>query len=355
MIRFMSRFGSLRRAGGAFSLGLALGLVVVLAAQFAMAAPTFPKLTGRVVDDAGVLSDATEADITKASEALEAATGHQFVVATVKSLNDMEIEDYSILLARKWAIGREKQDDGVVLLVAPIQRKVRIEVGYGLENVLTNQAAKAIIDNRIVPRFKAGDINGGVSDGAKAIIDKLNTVNGGQVTTSPSLPASLSGSASAPAPAASSGGASAFTGFLVLLVVILLFLLVRGRRQQPVMMAQGPMMMPPQGYGPGYAPSYGPAYGFGGYGGGMGMGQGFGRGVATGAAGMYLWDHRNSLIPPAPPPSFSGGGGSFGGGSSSSSSNSGGRGFSFSSGGSDSSSGHGGGGSFGGGGASGSW
>ncbi|MDZ4370640.1 MAG: TPM domain-containing protein, partial [Phenylobacterium sp.] len=125
------------------------------------AAPTFPPLTGRVVDNANLLAPATEARLTAELAALETQTGHQVVVATVPDLQGYEIEEYGYQLLRAWGVGRAKEDDGVILLVAPTERKVRIEVGYGLEPVLTDALSSVIIRREILPAFKDGDFEKG--------------------------------------------------------------------------------------------------------------------------------------------------------------------------------------------------
>ncbi|MDP2259127.1 MAG: TPM domain-containing protein [Caulobacter sp.] len=151
-----------------------LAIAIALFALPALAAPTFPKLSGRVVDEANLLSPATEAALTQKLEALETATGRQLVVATLPSLQGLEIEEYGYQLGRSWKLGDEKTDDGVVLIVAPNERKVRIEVGYGLEPVLTDALSSVIIQATILPRFKAGDMEGGVVAGTDALIQQLS-------------------------------------------------------------------------------------------------------------------------------------------------------------------------------------
>lgn len=153
----------------------ALGAIVLLTIALpALAAPTFPKLSGRVVDEANLLSPATEAALTQKLQTLETATGRQLVVTTLPSLQGLEIEEYGYQLGRAWKLGGEKTDDGVVLIVAPNERKVRIEVGYGLEPVLTDALSSVIIQSTILPRFKAGDMEGGVVAGADALIQQLS-------------------------------------------------------------------------------------------------------------------------------------------------------------------------------------
>src|SRR5918997_2053865 len=116
--------GGWRRACAAVTIWALLSLALLVLAAPA-AAQTFPQLTGRVVDQANLLSPEQELDLSSKSQALEAQTGAQFVVVTVNSLEGREIEDYGYRLGRHWRLGREKQDNGVILLVAPRERKVR--------------------------------------------------------------------------------------------------------------------------------------------------------------------------------------------------------------------------------------
>ena len=150
-----------------------LALLILLLATPA-AAQTFPKLTGRVVDQANLLRPEQVVDLTSKSEALEAQTGRQFVVATVNSLEGRPIEDYGYRLGRAWAIGGKDKDDGVILLVAPNEKKVRIETGYGARVFLTDAVSSVIIRESILPRFKAGDFGGGITAGADQIIKMMS-------------------------------------------------------------------------------------------------------------------------------------------------------------------------------------
>jgi len=154
---------------------LAAFAVVLFALGAPAAAQTFPPLTGRVVDQANLLSSAQKLDISSKSEALEAQTGRQFVVATVNSLEGREIEDYAYLLLRKWGIGRAKEDDGVILLVAPKERKVWITTGYGAGSFLTDAMSGIIVREKILPEFKKTPPNygGGISAGADAIVAQM--------------------------------------------------------------------------------------------------------------------------------------------------------------------------------------
>ena len=134
----------------------------------------FPALSGRVVDDAGVLDASTRAALRAKLAAHEAQDQHQIVVATVKSLNGNSIEDYANRLFRRWRLGQRGKNNGVLLLHAPTERKIRIEVGYGLEGTLTDAIAKYIIQNSITPRFKANDFAGGMTRGVDDIIKVLS-------------------------------------------------------------------------------------------------------------------------------------------------------------------------------------
>lgn len=154
----------------AFAGVTALLLLLVAAPAYAQ---EFPKLTGRVVDGANLLSPADEAEITAELQALEERSSRQLVVATVASLGGYEIEDYGYRLGRAWGIGQEGADNGAILLVAPNERKVRVEVGYGLEPILTDAFSNRVIDEQIIPRFKANDMPGGIKAGVDALIAQL--------------------------------------------------------------------------------------------------------------------------------------------------------------------------------------
>jgi uncharacterized protein len=151
-------------------LAAALALVALAAPA---AAQTFPPLTGRVVDAAQVLGPSLRAELAAKLRALEAQTSHQLVIATVPSLNGHTVEDYGNRLFRAWKLGRKEQNDGVLLLVAPAERKLRIEVGYGLEGVLPDAIAKVIIEDMMVPQLRAGRIDAAVTAGTEQIIDVI--------------------------------------------------------------------------------------------------------------------------------------------------------------------------------------
>ncbi|MBC2668107.1 TPM domain-containing protein [Novosphingobium piscinae] len=154
---------------------MALGglLALLLLAGPARAAPTFPALTGRVVDEAGIIPPDETARLEQKLAALEQTTGRQLVVATLADLQGYDIADYGYQLGRHWGIGEKDKNTGAILIVAPNQRKVRIEVGYGLEGTITDGLSALIIQQQILPRFKAGDMPGGIEAGADALIQQL--------------------------------------------------------------------------------------------------------------------------------------------------------------------------------------
>lgn len=136
-------------------------------------AQTLPKFTGFVVDAANVIPPDQEAALTKRLDDLQKTTGNQLVVATVPDLEGYPIEDYGNRLIRDWGVGLKDANNGAILLVAPNDRKVRIEVGYGLEPVLTDAFSSVVINQQILPRFKAGDMAGGIVAGTNAVADLL--------------------------------------------------------------------------------------------------------------------------------------------------------------------------------------
>jgi uncharacterized protein len=148
-------------------------LCVVSSEAFALALD-FPALTGRVVDQAGVMTAQSKGDIEAKSKALEEKSGIQLAVATVKSLQGSDIETYANQLFRSWKLGDAKKNNGVLLLVAPAEHKVRIEVGYGLEGTLTDALSSVIISSAIVPRFKSNDFSGGIERGVDGIVSVLS-------------------------------------------------------------------------------------------------------------------------------------------------------------------------------------
>lgn len=151
----------------------ALVLLLVWSSLVLAAEPSYPALTGRIVDGASLLSPEARARIEAKLKAHEDKTSDQLVVATVPSLQDVSIEDFANGLFRHWKLGQAKTNNGVLLLVAPNERKVRIEVGYGLEGALTDALSKVIITTAVAPKFKNGDFAGGIEGGVDAILEIL--------------------------------------------------------------------------------------------------------------------------------------------------------------------------------------
>jgi uncharacterized protein len=149
-------------------------LALAFLALPAMAAPEFPALTGRVIDGANILSANTEQALTKKLASLEAGNSRQLVVVTIPSLDGYEISDYGYQLGRAWGIGQGKLNNGALLIVAPKERRVRIEVGYGLEPILTDAFSSVVINTQITPRFRQRDYDGGVTAGVDALIEQMS-------------------------------------------------------------------------------------------------------------------------------------------------------------------------------------
>jgi uncharacterized protein len=151
---------------------LKVGLVLLLWV-FALAAQAelkFPELTGRVVDNAGMIEPAVREQLTQQLNAHEKATGEQLVVVTLPDLQGADIADFGYQLGRHWGIGQKDKNNGALLIVARDERRLRIEVGYGLEERLTDAQSSVIINQVITPAFKAGNFSKGISDGVAAML-----------------------------------------------------------------------------------------------------------------------------------------------------------------------------------------
>ncbi len=135
-------------------------------------AQTFPKFTGLVVDDAHILAPEQVAALDAKLTTIQKTTGHQLVVATIGDLGGYPIEDYSYQLGRAWGVGTKKQNDGLLLVIAPKDRKIRVEVGPGLQGTVTDAVSSVVINTQIAPKFKASDYAGGINAG----IDQLATL-----------------------------------------------------------------------------------------------------------------------------------------------------------------------------------
>jgi uncharacterized protein len=138
------------------------------------AAPEFPQLDGRVNDNAELLSTSMRETLSNELAAHERVTSNQLVVVTLTSLQGYSIDDFGYQLGRHWGIGQKERDNGVLLIVAPNERKVRIEVGYGLEGVLTDALSHSIIQTVILPQFKKGNMPQGIINGARTIMQAMD-------------------------------------------------------------------------------------------------------------------------------------------------------------------------------------
>lgn len=251
------------------------------------AAQTFPKLAGNpVVDQADIIPATEEEALNTQLLELEKTTGHQLVVATVSDLEGNDVSDYGYKLGRAWGIGDEAKDDGVVFLIAPNERRMNIAVGLGLEPVLTDALSGRIIRDVVTPKFKAGDMPGGIQDGVNAIAQ--------QIQLPPEEAAARAAAAdSAERDRAKDGnfGGLFFVGFIILIFFVLPMLSRLGRRGKKRRKGR-PWDAPIIIWGSGDDDHWGG----GGWGGGGGSSWGGGGGGFGG---------------------FSGGGGSFGGGGAS--------------------------------------
>jgi uncharacterized protein len=253
-----------------------------------LAAQDFPALSGRVVDEADIIDAGTEAELTQKLEALEQQSQRQLVVVTLPDLQGYDIADYGYQLGREWGIGDAERNDGALLIVAPNERKVRIEVGYGLEGYLTDAYSALIIQNAILPRFREGDMPGGIVAGTDAIITQLQ------------LPEDQARQVLTDAAQSREGESGFPVGALIWLAIIFFFFILpmlRGRRRRRRYKGRGRDFGDTVGdiilWEVGSAIVRGALSGGDDWGGGGGFGGGFGGG------------------------GFSGGGGSFGGGGAS--------------------------------------
>ncbi|MBX9884607.1 MAG: TPM domain-containing protein [Novosphingobium sp.] len=241
------------------------------------AAQTFPKLTGRVVDEAHLLTGVQIAALDAKLAALETQSQRQMVIATIPDLEGYEIEDYGYRLGRAWGIGDKQRNDGLLLIVAPKEHKVRFEVGYGLEGIITDALSSVIISREVVPRFKANDYPGGIAAATDQLIAQLQ------------LPEDEARKIAADAgvQAKKAKGPRFDAGTVIFLLIFFFFFVL-------------PFLRAMRGGGQRYGGSPGVMiFPSGGWGGGSGGGWGGGSDWGGGGGG------------------FSGGGGSFGGGGSS--------------------------------------
>jgi uncharacterized protein len=145
----------------------------LIASSFYAAAADVPYLSGRVVDDAEILSAPARNRLNAALKAHEQRTTNQIAILTVPSIRGESVEEYALTVFEQWKLGQQDKDNGVLVVVVPNDRRMRIEVGYGLEGTLTDVAAARIIRNVMTPHFKAGDFDRGIEEGVSAIVDQL--------------------------------------------------------------------------------------------------------------------------------------------------------------------------------------
>jgi uncharacterized protein len=226
----------------------ALALLLCCLPVLVLAEISFPPLTARVMDNADMLAPEEEQQLDALLAEHEKRTTNQIVVLTLDNLQGYTIEDYGYQLGRHWGIGQKDKNNGAVLIVARQERKVRIEVGYGLEGILTDAMSSVIIQNEIVPSFRQGQFSNGITQGVSAIVKLLD----GEYQ-----------------PPEADGNDDGNNGWIILLFIIIWIII---------------MFLPRSGRHGGY---YGGGGGFGGggFGGGGGFtggGGGFGGGGASG-------------------------------------------------------------------------
>ncbi|MET0181062.1 MAG: TPM domain-containing protein [Novosphingobium sp.] len=263
-----------------------LALLAVVSASPAWAAFP-PRPEGPVLDAAGILPPAEEAALDARLRAYTTGTGRALVVATVPSLDGQTIEMYAVELFEQWGIGGKESDAGLLLLVAPNEHKVRIEVGYGLHQYVTDALSGRIIRDTITPRFRTGDYAGGIVAGVDALVAQLDRD-----------PADVKAVAEAAAAAAAQqrdeGGAS-FGGIVFWIVLLIVFMAMFGGRRRgrgyrgsgiggnlPIILWGASEMARHMGGSRG-------GFGGGGFGGGGGGFGGFGGGMSGGGGASGSW------------------------------------------------------------------
>ncbi|MFZ2075916.1 MAG: TPM domain-containing protein, partial [Xanthobacteraceae bacterium] len=237
----------------------------------------YPPLTGRVVDQANVITAQSRGALETKLKELEDKSSIQLVVATVKSLQGSDVETYANGLFRFWKLGQAQKNNGVLLLVAPAEHKVRIEVGYGLEGTLTDALSSVIIASAIIPRFKAGDFSGGIERGVDGIINVLSGDSAG-----------WQAKVDVRREDASSDFDKLFPTLFFLLVIFICWYLIHHAGGGPTGRGSGrrrgaPVFIP---YG---GPGWGSGWGGGGLGGGFGGGFAGGGGSSGGGGASGSW------------------------------------------------------------------
>ena len=246
-----------------------LATALILSLASVALAFNFPPLSGRVVDQANVMSAQGRNDLEAKLQDLENKSGIQLVIATVKSLEGSDIESYANHLFRNWKLGEAKKNNGVLLLVAPAEHKVRIEVGYGLEGTLTDALSSVIISSAIVPRFKTNDFTGGIERGVDGIISVL----GGDTADWQPRPSVRTEDSPQPSN-------EFFSILFVVIVIFVIWSLIRGGRGSSGRYGSrgGMIILPPGGWS-----------GSSGWGGGFGGGFSGGGGWSGGGGASGSW------------------------------------------------------------------
>lgn len=244
---------------------IALGATASMAEQV----PIPPVPTEWVTDNVGFLSSQTAASLNQKLEAYEKTSGHQVIVWIGDTTGDASLEDWTIHALEKWRIGRKGLDDGVILFIFAKDRKIRIEVGYGLESVLTDAKSSEIIRNQLTPRLRAGDKDGAVTAGVDAIIAALSAGGANE---------------NAPTPAANPNGPAIVAGVLILFGLVFTLVTITTVMRRAVM-----YNIPGRRYGgvPWIATGFGGSDFGGGGGGGGGFSAGGGMGGGGGASGGW--------------------------------------------------------------------
>jgi uncharacterized protein len=229
----------------------------------------YPPLTGRVFDQANVISVQSRGALETKLKELEDKSSIQLVVATVKSLQGSDIETYANGLLRFWKLGQAQKNNGVLLLVAPAEHKVRIEVGYGLEGTLTDALSSVIIASAIIPRFKAGDFSSGIERGVDGIINVLSGDSAGWQSK---------------VDVRREDASAGFDELFPLLFFLLVIFICGGPTGRGTGRRRGTPIFIPYG-----GPGWGSGWGGGGLGGGFGGGFGGGGGSSGGGGASGSW------------------------------------------------------------------
>lgn len=236
--------------------------------------PQFPANPNKqwVIDEADILPPSEEAALNTKLKDFETKNGHQLVVLTVNSLGGYDVADYGYQAGRHYAIGDVEKDDGVLLVIAPNERKLHIAVGYGLEPILTDAYSSLIINQAITPQFKAGNFPAGINAGVDQIANQI------------SLPPEEARARAEKVQTASRDRSGSDSGMAIFWIIVFLFFILpiiirmmrgnRGRRY-----GSGPVVI--------WGPGFGSGYGGGGFGGGSGGGGGFGGGGFSGGGGGF--------------------------------------------------------------------